>query len=125
MICRTIVIAGLATFVSTPGFAHHSHAMFDDTRTVTVTGTVRSFDWANPHCWLYLTATNEAGQPVEWSLELGSPAQIARRGWRPKTVVPGDAVTVTVHPLKDGGPIGSLASIALPDGTRIGDANPN
>ena len=122
MIPRAIGVAGLLALMSAPALAHHSHAMFDDTRSVAIKGTVRSFDWSNPHCWLYVTATDQAGNPVEWSLELGAPAQIARRGWKPKTVIPGDVVSVRLHPLRDGGTIGSLVAIDLPNGTRIGDA---
>ncbi|MGY9105019.1 MAG: DUF6152 family protein, partial [Alphaproteobacteria bacterium] len=108
-----------AALIPVPAFGHHSHAMFDRDTTLTVTGTVDTLDWTNPHVWLHVNASDEAGEVVRWSLELGSPAQIARRGWRPRTVSPGD--TVALNPLFNGEPIGSLVGIALPDGSHLGE----
>lgn len=120
---RFIMTAALvAGLLSVPAFGHHSHAMFDGDTTLTISGTVATFDWTNPHVWLHVDASDEAGEAVRWSLELGSPAQIARRGWRPRSVNTGDSVSVALHPLRDGGTIGSLVGIALPDGTHLGDA---
>ena len=120
---KLIVMAALcAAFLSGPAFGHHSHSMFDRDTTLTVTGTVATFDWTNPHVWLYVNTSDEAGEAMRWSLELGSPAQIARRGWRPRTVSPGDVVSVALNPLFNGEPIGSLVGIALPDGTFLGEA---
>lgn len=112
-----------------PAFGHHSHAMYDSGEPVLLKGTVKEFVWSNPHCWLTLVATDAAGQVLEWSLEMGSTADIARQGWRPKTVAPGDAVTVALHPLKaeirglsGGRNVGALVAAALPDGAHLGDA---
>jgi len=119
---KSIAVSALAAVViAVPAFGHHSHAMFDRDTTLTVTGTVAALDWTNPHVWLHVDTTDEEGEAVRWSLELGSPAQIARRGWRPRTVSPGDVVSVALNPLRDGGQIGSLVGIALPDGTHLGD----
>jgi len=119
---KTIALAGLAgVMLAVPAFGHHSHAMFDDQLTVTMEGMVSEFEWTNPHSWLQVNVANEAGEMVEWSLEMGSPANLARRGWRPRMLVSGDPVTVTIHPLKDGNPGGALLSVTLPDGTQIGD----
>lgn len=111
----------VAVLAGSPALGHHSHAMFDRDTILTITGTVAALDWTNPHVWLHVDTTNEDGEAVQWSLELGSPAQIARRGWRPRTVNPGDAVSVALNPLRDGGQIGALVGIALPDGTHLGD----
>jgi hypothetical protein len=110
-----------AALISVPAFGHHSHAMFDRDTTLTVNGTVETLDWTNPHVWLRVNASDEPGKVVRWSLELGSPAQIARRGWRPRTVSPGDTVSVALNPLFNGEPIGSLVGIALPDGSHLGE----
>jgi hypothetical protein len=117
----TVTIAFVATLLSFSASSHHSHAMFDGDTTLNITGTVDTLDWTNPHVWLHVNATDEAGEPMRWSLEMGSPANIARRGWRPRLVSPGDSVTVALHPLRDGGTIGSLVAISLPDGTQMGD----
>jgi hypothetical protein len=111
----------VAALIAVPAFGHHSHAMFDRDTTLHVTGTVDTLDWTNPHVWLHVNVSDEAGQPVRWSLEMGSPAQIARRGWRPRTVSPGDMVSVALNPLFNGEPIGSLVGIALPDGSHLGE----
>lgn len=111
----------IAIFIAAPALSHHSHAMFDRDTTLTVTGTVDALEWTNPHVWLHVNVTDEAGQPVRWSLEMGSPAQIARRGWRPRTVSPGDMVSVALNPLFNGEPIGALVGIDLPDGSHLGE----
>ncbi len=109
---------GLCTLMA-PAVAHHSFAMFDATTTLEFQGTVKEFQWTNPHSWLQVDVTNEQGEMVEWSLEMGAPGGLARSGWRPRTVVPGDEITVTLHPLKDGSPGGQLLTVLLPDGTLM------
>ena len=120
---RAIGCAGLAAgaLFAIPATGHHSHAMFDDQQTFVREGSVAEFQWTNPHSWLRVEIENESGEIVQWALELGSPANLARRGWRPRMLAPGDPVTVTFHPLKDGNPGGALLSITLPDGTQMGD----
>jgi hypothetical protein len=113
--------AGAVALFAVPALAHHSHAMFDDTQKITMEGTVKAFEWTNPHSWLQVMVTDQAGVTKEWSLEMGSPAGLSRSGWRPKTLVAGDKVTVIIHPLKDGNPGGSLLSVKLPDGKVMGD----
>ena len=122
---KLIGLAGVAAaLIAVPAFAHHSHAMFDDKQTMTMDATVKVFEWTNPHSWLQVVVMDETGQAKEWSLEMGSPAGLARGGWRPRTLVAGDKVEVTIHPLKDGNPGGSLVSVLLPDGKRMGELNP-
>lgn len=111
-----------ALLISMPALGHHSHAMFDGDTTLQITGTVATLDWTNPHVWLRVDTVDESGETVQWALEMGSPANIARRGWRPRIVVPGDTVSVALHPVRNGEPIGSLLAIALPDGTKLGEA---
>ena len=75
-------VAALALTV--PASAHHSFAMFDAEKTVSVTGTVKEFEWVNPHSWLRVTVDDKAtGRPAQWAFEMGSPGQQAQRGWKP------------------------------------------
>lgn len=119
---RAIGFAGVAVALfAAPALAHHSHAMFDSEQTVEIEATVKVFEWTNPHSWLQVMAPNAQGEIVEYSLEMGSPAGLARDGWRPRTLYPDDKVTVRMHPLKNGAPGGSLISIVLPSGEVMGD----
>ncbi len=119
---KTIGLAGLAAgLFAVPALAHHSFAMFDAETTLVLEGTVVEFQWTNPHSWLQVEVTDDAGETVEWSLEMGSPGGLARSGWRPRTVVPGSEVTVSVHPLRDGEPGGQILTVTLPDGTVMGE----
>jgi hypothetical protein len=119
---KTLGLAGVGfCLLVAPALAHHSFAMFDATTTLEFKGTVKEFQWTNPHSWLQVDVPSEQGDMVEWSLEMGSPGGLARSGWRPRTVVPGDEVTVTLHPLKDGSPGGQLLTVMLPDGTLMGE----
>lgn len=119
---KAIGLAGLAAgLFAVPALAHHSFAMFDAETTLVLEGTVVEFQWTNPHSWLQVEVTDDVGESVEWSLEMGSPGGLARSGWRPRTVVPGSQVTVSVHPLRDGEPGGQILTVTLPDGTVMGE----
>lgn len=110
----TIILAGM------PLLGHHSFAGFDLSKTITLTGTVKEFQWVNPHSWIQLMVTDVSGAVVEWSVEMSAPSSLVRQGWKPKMLKAGDQVTVTAHPLRDGRPGGSFVSAILADGTRIG-----
>ena len=103
-----------------PALAHHTHAMFDFDKRVERVGTVKAFKWTNPHSWLHVLAADEKGAMIEYTLELGAPAALVSRGWKPTTVATGDKVTVRFFPTRDGGPGGSLMTIVLPDGKTLG-----
>jgi hypothetical protein len=102
--------------------AHHSGAMFDMTKTVTIAGTVQQFNWTNPHSSFKVLVSNSAGTEDVWAVEMGGPNNLVREGWKRTTLKPGDKVTVTVRPLRDGVPGGSYVAIVLADGTSLGDA---
>jgi Family of unknown function (DUF6152) len=104
-----------------PALAHHSFAMFDANKTMTLEGTVREFHWTNPHSWIFLTVPDAKGQPAEWPIELGSPPGLMRQGWAPKTLTPGMKVKVVIRPLKDGKNGGQFLAVTLPDGKQLGD----
>src|SRR5262249_3631555 len=83
---KALCLSGIAIIMlAIPAVAHHSFAMFDASKTVTLQGTVKEFHWTNPHSWIFLTVAGE-GQPAEWPIELGSPAGLMRQGWVPKTL---------------------------------------
>jgi hypothetical protein len=100
--------------------AHHSPVMFDQTKQVTLTGTVREFQWTNPHSYIQLLVTNDQGQEEEWSLEMGASVYLYNLGWRPSSVKPGDTLTVTFAPLRKGGTGGLLLKAVTADGKTIG-----
>jgi hypothetical protein len=109
---------------TTLALAHHSFAMFDAEKTVTMEGTVKEFEWVNPHSWLRVMVKDEkTGQPAVWALELSSPARLKRMGMSADSVKPGDAVSVTFHPLKDGARGGQFLQAVLPDGKLVARAN--
>jgi hypothetical protein len=96
--------------------------MFDATKEVTMSGTVKEFEWTNPHAWLRIMVSDQAsGKAVQYALEMGSPGQQARVGWKPDSVRAGDKVTVTIHPLKDGSRGGQFITAMLPNGTILGN----
>jgi len=99
--------------------AHHSAAMFDPARTVTLTGTVREFQFTNPHAYIQLVVRDESGQQVEWSIEMGAPTHLRGRGWKKTTLKAGDRVTVTIAPLRNGRNGGELRSVTTPDGKPL------
>ena len=112
-------LLGLAVAAPTAQ-AHHSFAMFDRTREVTVNGTVREFQWSNPHAYIQLTSRNAAGETVEWSLEMGSPMYLYARGWRPRTLRPGTQVRIRLNPLRSGAAGGVVLEVDDMDGKSIG-----
>lgn len=111
---------GMTGLAASDTSAHHSMAMFDQSREVVVAGTVRQFQWSNPHAYIQLTSRNAQGQPQEWSLELGSPVYLYARGWRPRTLRAGTEVRVRINPLRSGQPGGAVLDVTAPDGTAIG-----
>jgi hypothetical protein len=104
-------------------FAHHSFAMFDNAKTVELTGTVKELQWTNPHIWVQVMAKDEKGQMVEWSIEGGSPNGLVRQGWRRSAMKPGDAIAIKIHPLKDGTHGGSMLSATI-NGQPVGGKLP-
>ncbi len=103
-----------------PAGAHHSFAMFDRDRTVTIAGTVKALQLTNPHGWLRLLVADPAGSQDEWSIELGGPVQVHLMGLTESVVHAGDKLTVQVHPLRDGSYGGQFVSATLPGGQVIG-----
>jgi hypothetical protein len=97
--------------------AHHSAAMFDHAKTVTLHGTVKNFQFTNPHSWLIVMVTGTDGNPVEWGFEAEGPSTLLHAGILPKSFRPGDKVSVTANPMRDGRPAGALISVVMADGS--------
>jgi hypothetical protein len=111
--------AAAAALASSGALAHHSFAMFDQAKEVTLDGTVQEFQWTNPHSWVELTVM-ENGQAVNYSIEGQSPNGLARRGWTKNSLKPGDRVQIVINPLKDGSKGGSFKRATFPDGHTLG-----
>ena len=104
------LIFGAIVIGAGPVAAHHSFALFDNDKTVPLEGTVKSFEWTNPHSWIVLEVLGENRAVQEWRIELPAASLLAREGWNKFYVKPGEKIVVRINPLKDGGHGGSLES---------------
>jgi len=102
-----------------PALAHHSFAMFDRSKEVTVSGTVKEFQYTNPHSWVIVLAPGADGKIVEWGFESEGPSTLLRNGVKKSSIPPGEKVTVRAFPMRDGRPAGSLIAITKADGSTI------
>lgn len=103
-----------------PVSAHHSGSMFDDKKSLTLNGTVKAFQWTNPHCFIQMLVLGKDGKPTEWSVEMGAPFEVIRTGFKPKSLKPGDKITVVIHPMRDGGRGGLFVSAVTAAGKQLG-----
>jgi hypothetical protein len=118
---RQLIICIAAAAMGVPVLAHHSGAMFEDERTLTLSGAVTHFDYVNPHSWLYINVENDDGSTTEWGFELDAPPRLRRLGVSPRFWEPGDEVTVRTRPLKDGRPAGLLVGAVSANGRTFGN----
>jgi hypothetical protein len=115
LLLGAVMLAALAA-ASWPAFAHHSFAVYDRTKLLTLKGNVKSFQWTNPHCVIWvLVQPDGGGEPQEWSFETTSPGVLTRGGWTRNSVKPGDKVAVEFYPLRDGSHGGGLSAVTLVD----------
>jgi hypothetical protein len=121
---KTLALLSALAGATGPAVAHHSFAMFDNTRTESITGTVYMFEWTNPHAWLWIDVDDGTGNDVKWGFEAAAPSEMSRSGWNKRILTPGEKVTVEYRPLKDGRPGGSLGKVTKSDGTVIGGHGP-
>src|ERR1700693_78599 len=112
----TFALAAGLLSVSMPVFAHHGTAVFDTDKTLTMKGTVTEWLWSNPHCLLQFDVKSEGGQVVHWIAETQNPAEMVSLGWGKTSFKPGDEVTVSLMPVKNGNPFGRVSLVVLPDG---------
>ncbi len=116
---RIIGIAVTLGLASAAGVAsaHHSGAMFDHEKKITLKGTVKEFQYTNPHSWLQIMVLGPDGKSTEWGFEAEGPSTLLRAGIKAKSFMPGDKVTVVCNPMKDGRPAGGMVSVTKADGT--------
>lgn len=112
--------AGLSILMLGSGVAsaHHSYTSFD-ARFLTLTGTVKSYQYTSPHIWTQILVKNPNGSVTEWGLETGSPASMRPMGITPRLLKVGDKVTATIHPKRDGSLAGSLVKLVVPGGRTL------
>jgi hypothetical protein len=115
----SVLVGAALLSIGMPCEAHHSSAMFDAQKSVTLQGTVKAFQWTNPHCWIQL-AVPAGTRVTEWSIEMGSPEQVYRSGWRRSTLQPGTRLTVVIHPVRDGTSGGQFVSATATGGAQLG-----
>jgi hypothetical protein len=99
---RTVAVVGLLAAGSARVVAHHSAAMFDEKKTITVEGEVKEFQLTNPHSWLIVNVKEKDGKVVSWGFEAEGPSTLSRAGIRPSDLRPGTRLTITGNPMKDG-----------------------
>jgi hypothetical protein len=111
---------GALLLAATPALAHHSFAMFDQTKLLAFKGVVKDFQWTNPHAVVWVVGAPKAGaSPDVWTIELTSPGNLTRMGWTRKSLKVGDRVEVEIHPLRDGQHGGSLSKVTISDTGQV------
>jgi hypothetical protein len=124
MTIKALWLAGVAaTMFALPAAAHHSFAMFDHNKTSSMEGTVKEFEWINPHAWVHMTVADAAGKAITWSFEAGSTGQLTQAGWKRDDIKVGDKIVMGFHPLKDGSFGGQVLTVKLADGRTLCQGN--
>ena len=121
---QTWILAAAIAFTMSQAPAHHSGAPFDRSRTVTLEGSIKEYQFENPHVWIEVLVPDGEGNTTQWSIEGEGRATMTRLGLGRTSLSPGDAVTVRAHPLRDGRPAGSFIEITLPDGKVVSARQP-
>ena len=122
---RRIIPAVFSVLLCAPAVtAHHSPAVFDRTKEIKLTGVVKEFRWSNPHSWIELTVRNSKGEPEAWAIEMTTPSQLVKAGWKSSTIKEGDEVTIAAHPLRTEEKVGQFVSITLSNGKVLTDRAP-
>ena len=114
-----LCIAAGCVLLTAPAYAHHSAAMFDSVKELTLQGTVKQVEITNPHSWLQVVSLDSSGAPVEWSVEMANPGTLIRQGFKRSSFQVGDKVMVKIHPLRDGRPGGLLMSVTTASGVVL------
>jgi hypothetical protein len=117
---RILAAGGALALLAAPAAAHHSFAMFDQTKIVTLEGTVAEFQWTNPHAFIELQAAGGR----HWSIELNSPNNLKRQGWTKAALKPGDRITLRMSPLRNGKPGGLFLDLTKADGKLLDSGLP-
>jgi hypothetical protein len=114
-----LLTAVCATTLAALAQAHHSGAAYEGTRTQSITGKVTEFNWVNPHSSFKVEVTGADGKSVIWAVEMNTPQNLVRSGWKRTSIKAGDIVTAVVRPMRNGSPAGFYVSIKLADGTVL------
>jgi hypothetical protein len=119
-------IVAIAIFATTSGrvLAHHSFAMFDQTKQVTVVGKVAEIQWTNPHVWVFVDGAPAGGKKEHWGVEFTSKVHLTRRNFTPDLIKAGDNVEITVNPYRDGKSGGRFVAVKLANGEYYCDVGP-
>ncbi|MES2624899.1 MAG: DUF6152 family protein [Pseudomonadota bacterium] len=118
-VIRNLLIVASMVFAGAV-YAHHSDAMFEREKVLELSGTIKEFQFTNPHTWVQVDVKDEKGALTEWSLEWGSPNQLGRQGIRPSSFPAGTEVTIRTNPMRDGTPGGAFIGAKFADGKTIG-----
>jgi hypothetical protein len=113
-----VLFLGLGALCNS-AFAHHGTAAYDESTTVTLHVVVTRFDWINPHSLILFDVKDEKGSVRRWTVETFSPEKLAHQGWKKDQIKPGDEVTISFHPAKNGSAMGFLANVVLADGRKL------
>ena len=105
--------------MSIPAVAHHGAAAYDTAKKITVKTTVTEWVWANPHCFLKFDMKDEKGNVQHWATETSNPSDMVNLGWSKDTFKPGDEITLTFMPVKNGNPIGRIEQVVLANGQTL------
>ena len=105
--------------IAAPLLAHHGGAAYDSEKVVTVKGRIVNFDWSSPHSQIHLDATDDKGNVVHWNFECQPPSILIHAGWTKNSLKPGDQVTITARPTRNGAPIGIVSKVTLADGREL------
>ena len=114
---------GAMMAVSAPALAHHSFAMFDQKKVMTLQGTVTEFQWTNPHAFIEIDVPTN-GKVVHWSIELNSPNNLKRQGWSRASLKTGDKISLRMNPLRDGKKGGLFLDLKKADGKVLDSGLP-
>lgn len=114
----SILVAGAWTLSAVPGLAHHSAAMFEEKKTITVEGVVKEFQFTNPHSWLLVDVKDKNGKVTTWGFEAEGPSTLQRAGIRPSEFPVGTKLTITGRPMKDGRPAAIWEYAVKADGKK-------
>lgn len=114
-----LVAAAAVVTLGAPASAHHSLTAYDLTKTVNIDGTVKLFEWTNPHVWLTVTVKDAGGKTTDWVLESGTPNINNRLGWKRDDLKPGQKVKIALFPVRAGGPHGALRTVTFEDGRTL------
>lgn len=116
-----VITVSVAALGSGRASAHHAFSMYDNSKYVPLTGTVKTYSWKNPHVMIDYVAVGPNGEPEAWSVECSSPNIIGRHGWSASSLKVGDKVAIVVHPMKDGSKIALMVQVTTPSGAVLKD----